>query len=167
MKDADPDYPAVVLGNFVFGAGSLYSRLGNRVREKEGLSYGVGSFVAAESHDPRASITLYAICNPENVDKVVKAIDDELKLLLDKGVTEDEIELAKSGYLQEQQVSRSEDGRLVGLLADTLFAGRTMNYYADLEDKIRALTPEQVLTAMRKHIDPGRLAVVVAGDLKE
>ncbi|MBI3462979.1 MAG: insulinase family protein [Planctomycetes bacterium] len=167
MKDGDPDYPAVVLGNFVFGAGSLYSRLGNRVREKEGLSYGVGSFVAAESHDPRASITLYAICNPQNAEKVATAIDEELKLLLEKGITEDELELAKSGYLQEQQVSRSEDSRLVSMLADTMFAGRTMDYYADLEEKVRALTPDQVLKAMRKHVDPQRLAVVVAGDFKE
>lgn len=167
MKDGDPDYPAIVLGNFVFGAGSLYSRLGNRIREKEGLSYGVGSFIAAESHDPRASITLYAICNPQNAPKVETSIADELKLLLDKGVTDDELDQAKSGYLQEQQVSRSEDGRLVGLLADTMFAGRTMAYYSDLEERIQSLTPDQVVKALRKHIDPQRLAVVIAGDLKK
>jgi zinc protease len=167
MKDSDPDYPAVVLGNYVFGAGSLYSRLGNRVREKEGLSYGVGSFVAAESHDPRASITLYAIFNPENAQKVDTAIAEELKLLLDKGVTENELDEAKSGYLQEQQVSRSEDARLVSLLADTMFAGRTMAYYAELEEKVKSLTPDQVVKAMRKFIDPARLSVVMAGDFKK
>ena len=43
LKDTASDYPALVLGDFIFGGGSLSSRLGNRVRQKEGLSYGVGS----------------------------------------------------------------------------------------------------------------------------
>ena len=55
MKDDDPDYPALVMGNYVFGGGSLSSRLGDRVRQKEGLSYGVGSFFSADSLDSAAA----------------------------------------------------------------------------------------------------------------
>ncbi len=53
LRDDDPDYPAMVIGDYVFGGGSLSSRLGNRVRQKEGLSYGVGSNFAASPFDPR------------------------------------------------------------------------------------------------------------------
>src|SRR5690606_1596421 len=112
MSDADPDYPAMLLGNFIFGGGSLSSRLGDRVRQQEGLSYGVGSFLSAEELDKRASVTIFAICNPENMQKVDQAILEELNRLLEKGVTEKELAEAKQGYLQQLKVARSEDDQL-------------------------------------------------------
>ena len=92
MKDDDPDYPAMVMGNFVLGGGSLSSRLGDRVRQKEGLSYGVGSFMGADSFDPRSSLTIFAICNPANAPKVVKVIREELDRLLKDGITAEELD---------------------------------------------------------------------------
>jgi zinc protease len=53
MKETDADYPALRLGNFLFGGGSLSSRLGNRIRQKEGCLYGVSSAVNASPRDPR------------------------------------------------------------------------------------------------------------------
>ena len=111
MKDTDPDYPAVLMGNYVFGGGALSSRLGDRVRQKEGLSYGVGSFISADSLDERASLTINAICNPANIEKVNKAIAEELAKLLADGVTPEELARAKQGYLQQQQVARTSDAR--------------------------------------------------------
>jgi zinc protease len=166
MKDDDPDYPALVIGNFVLGGGSLSSRLGDRVRQKEGLSYGVGSFLGADSFDPRSSLTVFAICNPTNTPKVVSVIREELDRLLKDGITPHELEQAKSGYLQHQQVSRTRDSSLTSTLCDTAHTGRTMKYYADLERKINALTPEQVNEALRKHLDANRLVVVSAGDFR-
>jgi zinc protease len=51
-------------------------------------------------------------------------------------------------------------------LQDALHVGRTFQYYADLEKKIEALTPEQVSAAFKKHIDPKKLVIVQAGDFK-
>ena len=93
-------------------------------------------------------------------------IAEELALLLSKGVTEAELGRAKQGYLQQQQVSRTSDGTLASILGESLFVDRTMAYYSDLEKKINALTPEQVLAALKKRIDPKRLVIVDAGDLK-
>jgi zinc protease len=164
MKDSDPDYPGVVLGNFVLGGGSLSSRLGDRVRQKEGLSYGVGSAISADSLDARTSLTIHAICNPQNIEKVNTAIAEELDKLLASGVTDAELEQAKSGYLQQQQVARTNDGALAIILSDALFVDRTMAYYAEVEKKIGSLTTQQVVDALKKHIDPKRLVVVDAGD---
>ena len=136
------------------------------MRQKEGLSYGVGSFISADSLDARASLTINAICNPANIQKVNDVIAEELALLLSKGVTEAELGRAKQGYLQQQQVSRTSDGTLASILGESLFVDRTMAYYSDLEKKINALTPEQVLAALKKRIDPKRLVIVDAGDLK-
>lgn len=164
IKDDHPDYPALVIGNFILGGGTLSSRLGDRVRQKEGLSYGVGSHLIADSLDPRASMTIFAICNPQNIKKVETAIREELERLVDKGITAEELEQARRGYLQQQQVMRANDEVLASKLEDAAFAGRTMAYYSDLEKKIGALTPDDVSKAMKKHIDPKRLSLVTAGD---
>ncbi|HEX3725550.1 MAG TPA: pitrilysin family protein [Pirellulales bacterium] len=164
MKDSDPDFPALVLGNFVLGGGSLSSRLGDRVRQKEGLSYHVSSHIASDALDPRTSLTINAICNPQNIEKVNTAIREELAKLLDKGPDTAELEQAKQGYLQQQQVSRTNDSTLAAMLGEELYVGRTMAYYADLEKKLAALTPQQVVAAMKKHIHPKRLVIIDAGD---
>jgi zinc protease len=167
MRDDDPDYPAMVIGDYIFGGGSLSSRLGNRVRQKEGLSYGVGSNLGASPFDQRASITMQAICNPQNVDKVVTAIKEELDKLLAEGVTQDELDKAKQGYLQNQKVRRASDVGLAASLAQLSHEGRTMKFTADLERKIDALTPEQVAAAVRKRLHPENLLIVTAGDFKK
>ena len=51
LSDTSSDYPALVIGTDIFGGGGLSSRLGDRVRQEEGLSYGVGAFFTAQSLD--------------------------------------------------------------------------------------------------------------------
>lgn len=166
LKQSDADYAPVLIGNYVFGGGALSSRLGDRVRQQEGLSYGVGSFISADAQDARTSLTINAICNPANIEKVNRVIAEELAKLLADGVTPAELDRAKQGYLQQQQVSRTNDAVLAMLLTDNLFIGRNMSFYAELEQRITALDPAQVLAALKKYIDPQRLVVVDAGDFK-
>src|SRR5207248_2973809 len=109
-----------------------------------GLSYGVRSNLNSSPLDQRAALSIMAICNPANIDKVKQAIDEEVDRLLKNGVTGDELELAKRGYLQGQEVQRTDDTNLARILAENLRAGRSMQYYADLETKITAATPKQV-----------------------
>lgn len=166
ISDEHPDYPALVLGNFILGAGSLSSRLGDRVRQKEGLSYGVGSSFVASSQDERANLMLGASCQPQNVAKLEIVMKEELDRLLAKGVTATEVENAKRGFLQQQQVARSSDQALATLLNSQLFENRTMAREEQLEKKLAALTPEEVSAALKKHVDPKRLVIVTAGDRK-
>jgi zinc protease len=164
LRDDDPDYPALLIANVIYGGGSLASRLGTRVRQHEGLSYSVGASFAASSFDPRATLTTNAICNPQNIGKVAQAIAEEWARLLRDGVMADELTQAKHGYLQAQQVARASDTALARMLADLSHVGRTMAYTAEVENKIAALTPEQVNAAVRKHLDPQALVIVTAGD---
>jgi len=167
LRDDDPDYPALVIGNYIFGAGALSSRLGDRIRQKEGLSYGVGSAFGASSMDERASLSIYAISNPDNIPKVTTAVHEELALLLADGVTQQELDSARDGYLQRQEVARTEDPTLARMLEETLYAGRTMEFIAQQEQQIRELTQEIVLDAWKKHIDPKRFFTAIAGDFKK
>jgi zinc protease len=91
-------------------------------------------------------------------------IHEEFVRLLDDGITVDELERAKQGFLEAQKVRRTHDGTLAGLLSDLSYSGRTMTYQEGLEAKIDDLTPEQVVAAMRNHLDPQRLFIVTAGD---
>ncbi len=107
---------------------------------------------------------VYAITNPENIDKLKTVIGEEFDRLLKDGVTEQELADAKQGYLQAQKVSRADDSELSQTIAENLHYDRTMDYYADLEKKINALTPQQVVEALRKHVDRDTFVTVVAGD---
>jgi zinc protease len=167
LRDDDADYPALVMGNFILGSGTLSSRLGDRIRQKEGLSYGVSSSLSASPWDKRASLNIIAICNPENMGKVEKAAREELERLLQDGVTKEELDKAKQGYLQARKVGRTTDQALSAMLSNLREHNRTMLYEAEMDKKIEALTPEAVVAALRKHIDPKKLTVVVAGDFGE
>ena len=163
MKDSDPDYPALVLGNYILGSG-MNSRLFARVRGKEGLSYGVGSQFMAPPEDDSAMFMAFAICAPQNAAKVESSIKEELKQVLEKGYTDAEVEAAKKSWMQARQVSRANDSELVGRLAGQRYIGRTMAFDQDLENKVAALTPAQIQAAMKKYLDVSQLSVYKAGD---
>ncbi|MEX2141091.1 MAG: insulinase family protein, partial [Pirellulales bacterium] len=166
LRDDDPDYAALTIANHILGGAPLSSRLGERVRQRDGLSYSVGSGLGVSSLDKRATLRFYAICNPQNIDRVKTAIQEEIQRLLRDGVAQDEVDQAKQGYLQAMKVRRTTDRALAGLLTDLSHSDRTMEYYAKLEKDIAALMPEQVLAAVKKHADPENLVIVTAGDFE-
>jgi len=164
LNDTDPDFPALAIGNFMMGGGFLNSRLATRIRQKEGLSYGVGSQLESTITDRASTWLAYAIYAPQNLARLETAFREELERALKDGFTEEEIKAAKSGYLQGRQVSRSQDRELANLIAGNLQFERTLAYDIELEKKIEALTADQILAALRKHLDPAKLSLVKAGD---
>ncbi|MEZ4963500.1 MAG: pitrilysin family protein [Saprospiraceae bacterium] len=167
ISDNDPDYPALVMGNFMLGGGFLNSRLAVRIRQKEGLSYGVGSGLNASAYEKAGSFTAYAIYAPENVEKLEAAIKEEIEKVRKDGFTAEELEAAKTGYIQNRGMSRADDRSLSGTLNSYLDLDRTLLWDAALEEKIMKLTPAQINTAMKKYIDPAKLVIVKAGDFKK
>jgi zinc protease len=163
IGDDHPDYPAMVLGNYILGSG-MNSRLFQRVRGKEGLSYGVSSSFMGRAKEESGSFRATAIYAPQNVNKVETAMRDVLSQVLKDGFTSEEVAAAKKGWLQSRTVSRSQDRELMGSLSSAAYEGRTMAHGAELERKVQALTPQQIIEAMRRHLDPSRLSVVKAGD---
>ncbi|MGH9317525.1 MAG: M16 family metallopeptidase, partial [Thermoanaerobaculia bacterium] len=99
LRDDDPDYPALVLGNYMLGGGFLNSRLATRIRQKEGISYGVGSQLQASALDKAGSFLTFAIYAPQNAGKLEAAFREEIARALKDGFTEKEIQEAKSGWL--------------------------------------------------------------------
>jgi len=164
IRDDNPDYPALLLGNYMLGGGFLNSRLAARIRGKDGLSYGVGSGINISALDEYGRFTANAIYAPQNVEKLEAAFKEEIARMLKDGFTAEEVEAAKSGYLQSRQVSRAQDNELAGRLNQYLFLKRTLQWDADLDAKLKALTPEEINAAMRRHMDPAKITIVKAGD---
>jgi len=166
MTDDDADYPAMLMANFMLG-GSMTARLPDRIRNKEGLSYGVGSQFSAPIKDDGGTFAAFAISNPQNAPKVEVSLKDELAKTEKDGFTAAELDAAKKAWLQERVLGRSQDGSLAGLLASNERWGRTMQFAEELDKKVGALTPDQVTTALKRAVDPAALIYIKAGDFKK
>ncbi|HZX26383.1 MAG TPA: pitrilysin family protein, partial [Telluria sp.] len=164
IKDDAKAYPALIMADFMLGGGALRSRLADRIRQKEGLSYGVGSQLNVPALDPAGLWLAYAISAPENTPKVEAALREEIALALKDGFTEAELTEAKKAWLQSQDVSRTDDNALSGELANYLTIDRTMAFDKDLEAKVKAVSLADVNAALREYIKPQNVSVVEAGD---
>ena len=166
MRDDHPDFPALLLANYLLG-GSSSSRIWARLREKEGLSYSSYSSFNANQLDPTASFRITAIFAPQNRERVEQAMREEIARAAQEGFTAAELEAGKKGMLEARRLARTQDRSLANRIATYVFIKRTFAWDIDLESKIAALTPEQVNAAMKKYIDPAKLSLVMAGDFKK
>jgi zinc protease len=166
FEEDSPDYAALRLGNLLFGGSTLASRLGNRIRQKEGLSYGATSSFSASPRDPSASFTVNAITNPVNIDRVEKAFLEELREFLEHGPSLAELADAQKAYMEAEKVSRTSDDAIAGQIATNLRLGRTFAHTREVEKRIAELKPQDVQSAFRKYIDPKKLVIIRAGDFK-
>ena len=164
MRDDHPDAPALRVGGFILGSGFLNSRLATRIRQEEGLSYGVSAGFGAGSLDKLGSLAGYAIYAPQNSSRVFAAFTEEIKKVLEEGFTAEEVEAAKASMLNQRENSRIGDSSIAGLLQRNLFLDRKMQYTIDYDAKIAALTVDDVNEAFRRHIDLGKFSFARAGD---
>ena len=166
MNDESPDSIALQIGNFILGGGTLSSRLGDRIRQKEGLSYGVTSSITIPSRGTDSRFTINAITNPVNIDKVEAAALEELNRFIKDGPTEQEMVDSKKAFLESLKISRSADQAIAGQLTSNLNLDRTFAFTAEKETRISNLKAEDVREAFQKIIDPKKLVIIRAGDIK-
>jgi zinc protease len=164
IRSSDPDWPALRLASYIFGESGLDARIADRIRQKEGLSYGVSAAVNAGSLDPVGQFFVFAIFAPENAERVEAAFKDELQKALKDGFTAAELEKAKQGLSRLSEQSRAQDPVIANALNSQLFLDRTFAFDADLERKIQAVTLADMNAAWRKYIDPTKVTIVKAGD---
>ncbi len=160
----DADYPALALANFIFGEGGMKSRLMDRIRQKDGLSYGGGSQLSPGELDRAGSFVIGAIAAPQNLRKLDAAVREELGRAVRGGFNAAELAGAKSGMLQQRLQNRSEDAVLAAGWTGYLYRGKTFEWSRQFEQKLAAVTLPQLNAAFRKAIDPAKLSVVMAGD---
>jgi len=166
MTDTDPDYPAMVVANYMFG-GSISSRLADRIRNREGLSYSVGSSFSAPAIGDAALFSASAISNPKNTPAVETSFRDELTKTLASGFTTAELADAKKSIRDQRTVSRSSDSGLQNLIMTREQLDRTLTWDEKIDGAIDALTLDEVNATFRKRVNAAGVSIVKAGDFKK
>jgi zinc protease len=163
INDTSPDFPALRIANYVLG-GSPSSRLWERIRQREGLSYGVYSSLEPNSFEPNTPLTVEAIFAPENLSRLRTALTEELARAVRDGFTDQEVADAKKALLQERALARAQDSGLARDLTRQAYLGRTFAYAEEVDTKIAKVSTAEVNTALRKYVRANAFVDVYAGD---
>ncbi len=167
LRLSDADYLAFQLANRVLGASTIASRIGLRLRDTEGLTYGVTTDLTTSNlADGAFSVSLSVA--PENIGRALTAFREELDRFLSGGVTVDEFENEKRSMTGRFEVTLGFDS---GALAQQILAveeeGLGLGYLDGYAARVRALTLDQVNAAARRYLLPDRLHMALSGSIDE
>ena len=163
MNETDAEYPALYLGVQILSRQGLWQR----VREKEGLSYGVSSNLNAPIEGSAASIDISASFAPQNAAKLRATIREVLLEKRAQGFSSLEVGFAKSAIVARRAELRAQPANAIGGIAMNIRYDRPLDYATRFDKAYEALDTAAINAALKKHLDPDRLWEVVAGSFKE
>jgi len=164
VRDDDPDYPALLMAGNALAGNAYKNRLVDRLRQKDGLSYSAGGSISAGALDPVGSFMATASYAPQNAVRLEAAFKEEIARALKDGFTADELEGARKGWLQQRSVGRTQDGSLATRIHGLAYFDRTLAWDVELDERIKALTVDDLNRALRRFVDLDRMMIVKAGD---
>ena len=165
LNDSHADYPALLMANHLLGGGAD-SRLWKRIREGEGLSYDVRSYVLWNNFELNSRWMASAIFAPQNQPKVEAAFKQEVARALTEGFSQAELDASRNAVLSQRKLGRAQDAAVAGALVNNLYLERRFALQQLTDDRISALTLAQVNAALKRHIQPDSWVVFWAGDFK-
>lgn len=163
IRRKDPDFYALALGDLIFGRLGLYGRLGENVREKQGLAYYVYSSI--EANVGAGPWAVYAGVNPKNADRAVDSIITEIKTLRSEPVTKDELEEAKDFLTGSLALRLETNDGVASALGDIELFDLGMDYLQRYPGIIRAITADQILAVTKKYAQIENYALSIAGPI--
>lgn len=166
LNAEDADHDALELAVHVFGGGGLESRLSERVRQKEGLTYGIGASLGAGHWGNAGSFAIQASFAPDKRERVIAVVQEEVARMARDGLTAAELARAKHDILEGRKQSRADTGALAGSLAGMADRGETWARAQQRDERLAAVTVEQANVAWRKHIRADAFIISTAGDFK-
>ncbi|MGH8809969.1 MAG: M16 family metallopeptidase, partial [Noviherbaspirillum sp.] len=166
LDDADADVPALFTAVQLLG-GRAGTRLWNRLREQEGLSYSVQSSMRVGMRDKNGRIGITGSFAPQNRERFEVALRDELDKVLKEGFSALEVSFAKDAILRNRRQFITHERNVAGMLADNLYWGKTMERREQRDKQYAELTTEQVNAALRKYLDPDKFSAAMAGDFEK
>lgn len=157
----DPDFFAAFVLDHILGGGGFESRLMSEVREKRGLTYGIYSYLVDKDH---AQLWQGSVASAnERMAETVQVIRDEWQKMLDQGVTEDELENAKTYLTGAYPLRFDGNGPIANIIVAMQMEGLPIDYIATRNDKVNAVTLEEITRVGQELLDPSRLTFVVVG----
>jgi len=163
INDESSEFGATSVATFLLGEGAT-SRLWKRIRERDGLSYGVYAYVGWNSFEPNSTLNVLAIFAPENRARLATALNEEFTRVAREGFTDAEVEEGKAVVLKRRMLNRSQDANVAAALVQQLHVGRTWAFNEKADAAVAAATPTAVNAAFRKYMQSEGLALVYAGD---
>ena len=164
LRAGDPDWVALHVGTGVLGRG-FTSRLVGNVRDREGLTYGIGAKVEGDSFR-NGFWTTRATFAPALLERGLASTRREIQSWWEKGITAEELEYRKSAAPGLFAVAIETTHGLAQQLLLCAERGFEVKWIDEYPGKIRALTVEQVNAAVKKHLNPEKMATVKAGTLR-
>jgi zinc protease len=165
LKRTDPTYYACWLMNHAFGQYSMSGRLGDRIREQQGMAYYVGSTLDANLME--GPLLIRAGVSPENVDSAIASIDEEVGRLVRDGLTQKEIDDSRRFLIYAMPRSLETNASIANFLQNEECYGLGLDYDVRLPGLLEAVTLEDANAAARRLLDPDRATVVIAGPYEE
>ncbi len=163
VKRGDPDYFALLVGNYTLGGGGFVSRLMKEVREKRGYAYSVYSYFAPKRLAGPFEIGLQT--KREQAGDALKVASDVLAGFIKDGPTAAELAAAKKNLIDGMALRIDSNAKLLGYLSTIGFFGLPLTYLDDFPAKVAAVTAQDVREAFARHVKPEHLVtVIVAGD---
>lgn len=160
-KRSDPEYYALLVGNYTLGGGGFESRLMQEVREKRGYVYDVHSYFAPRKLEGPFQIGLQT--RREQTDDALKVVNAVLDEYLKKGPSEAELKAAKQYYIDGLALRIDSNAKLLGYLSAIGFYGLPLTYIDDYPKLIGSITSAQVRAAFASHVSKDNLVTVIVG----
>jgi zinc protease len=165
IRRRDPAYYAFWLMNNVFGQYALGGRLGDSIRERQGMAYYVSS--ALEANVAEGPLFIRAGVSPANVDRAIASIDEEITSLIRDGMMQKELDDSRRYLIGSIPRALETNAAIANFLQTEEFFGLGLDYDARLPDLLGAVTLDEANAAARRVLDPDRATVVIAGPYEE
>ncbi len=157
----DPDFFAAFVLNHILGGGGFESRLMQEVREKRGLTYGVYSYLAPKD---LASVYLGSVSSSnDRIAEAVEVIRDEWARAASEGVTQKELDDAKTYLTGAYPLRFDGNGRIAGIMVGMQMQGLPIDYIATRNDKVNAVTLDEINRVASELLDPEGLHFTIVG----
>jgi zinc protease len=161
IRRNDPRYYAFWLMNNVFGQYSIGGRLGDSIRERQGMAYYVSS--SFDANVAEGPLVVRAGVSPTNVDRTVSSIDDEIRSLVADGLTPKELDESKRFLIGSIPRALETNAAIANFLQSAEFFDLGLDYDVKLPDLLSAVTLDDANAAARDALDPERATLVIAG----
>ena len=161
LRYGDTDTLALRVGTAAFGSG-FTGRLMANVRDKEGLTYGIGSYVAGDTFVD-GDWRIEGNFAPALLEKGIASTKRQLTEWYGKGITDAELAQRKTGLAGSYKVALSTTAGMAGTILSTLNRDLELSFIDQYPARIGSLTKEQVNAAIKKHLDPEKMVMVKAG----
>lgn len=162
----DPDRLPMQVMNDVLGGGGFTSRITNRVRSDEGLAYSAGSAMSFGRYWP-GTFMMYFQTKNSTVPLAAKIALEEMRRIKSEKVSDEELSVSKASFIDTFPQNFDSADAIVGIFAADEFNDRPHEYWYDYQDRVRAVTAEDVQRVAKAYLQPEQLTYLIVGRWEE